>query len=110
MECCIVRATATVSAVSLCALARARVPHECECALAFALAVRAGREIGPDGDAMCRECGTWWSMAPPWQTWLRSWDGEPLCADCAGELELDAELKGFAELTADLESAVRKFG
>lgn len=98
------RATATVGGcpTSLCALARARVPRGCECALAFALAVRAGQEIGADADAVCGECGTLWSMAPRRQIWLRSWVGEPLCADCGVELELAAELRGFAELAAEL--------
>ncbi len=88
---------------ALCALARTRVPRgrNRECALAFAIAVGAGREIGADEAAVCVECGTPRS-ADPWQPWFRSWTGEPLCAECGADLELDGELKGFAAFAHEL--------
>jgi len=88
---------------ALCALARHRVPRgpNRECALAFAIAVGAGQEIGVDQAVVCVECGTPRS-ADPWDTWFRSWAGEPLCADCGAVLELDGELKGFAAFVHEL--------
>lgn len=61
----------------------------------LALAARAGQEIGTADDAACVECGVP-RYTDPGQTWLRSWTGDPLCAECASVLELDGELKAFA--------------
>lgn len=84
---------------SLCALVRARVPPgaSARCALAFAIAVGAGQEVGEAEPVECVDCGVPRSVTPC-ERWLRSWTGEPLCADCGSVLELDGELAGFAAL------------
>ncbi|NKQ59047.1 hypothetical protein HFP15_40015 [Amycolatopsis sp. K13G38] len=95
---------------ALCALARTRVPRGASraCALAFAIAVGAGQDIGVHEAVVCVECGDSRS-ADPWAPWFRSWTGEPLCGECGAVLELDGELKGFATFARELTEHGRQY-
>lgn len=81
----------------LCVLARSRLTTPHSCSLTYAMAAQAGEPLAATARVWCRECAIPRWMEPS-QTWRRSWTGEPLCAECAAELELDAELRNFHAL------------